>query len=145
MHTPCALSRALARSLPYSLAANRFKISAAVADVRCPRSDRGAQREKDPRVERRVDRARDRSIGSSARSPKCPFFSSTGKTSFDGAHTCSYEAKDGRGGYPFIQSIDRSIDLQSSASLRANLWHLPSTREREKHRKSGRVRNGNAR
>jgi len=57
-HTLCALSRSLVRLLTRSLAASGFEISAAVVDVRCPRSDRGPGTRREPRR----DRVQDRSI-----------------------------------------------------------------------------------
>lgn len=98
----------------------------------------GAQREKDPRVKRRVDRARDRSIGSIVGeiAKVSSYISSTGKTPFE------HEAKDT---WLSFDSIDWSIDL---ARRRVQIFDicLPREREREKYRKSGRIRgNGNAR
>jgi len=67
-HTLCALSRSLVRLLTRSLAASGFEISAAVVDVRCPRSDRGPGTRREPRR----DRVQDRSIAQHRRNRRSP-------------------------------------------------------------------------
>lgn len=96
-----AVARSPARSLARSLAASGFEISAAVVDVRCPRSDRGHERE--PR------RSRPRSIDriASAESLKCPPLRQPGKPPCRGAHTCPHKAEDGHD-FVIRRSIDRS-------------------------------------
>jgi len=92
--TSCALSRGR------SLAASRFEISAAVANARCPRSDRGlVTRETPSKRPPRWSRSRSVDRIAPAELPKCPPTLSTRKISSSRRvyiHKCTYKVEDGR-------------------------------------------------
>jgi len=102
-----ALSRSLVRLLTRSLAASGFKISAAVVDVRCPRSDRG------PGTSWSRLRSIDRSV--SAESSKCPPPRSSGKPPRRGVQ-CAHVPAQSSGRTQFrYPPIDRSIESRFTA------------------------------
>lgn len=138
-HTPCALSRSLvrlpSRSLVRSLAASGFEISAAVVDVRCPRSDRGPGTRREPR------RSRSRSIDrlALAESSSVPHFVDRENPLDEARTTCPHKAAEDGHGFVICLTIDRSN--RDPACRRDQTPSIP----REGERVRGRVEAGDAR